>query len=217
MYPQNPSAAFQDTQTRTHIGDQRKMSALPLAWTLLTVSLTSGWSQILQQDTVKIQYPVLHSTEVIECDCGNVLCDNVYWFRSIHNHEKLEFLGRFNNAGRGSPVDEAHFKLSRKSNTCFALFIINVTEEDTGIYSCVLKDRKNTETWKSGILLRPGVTAPTLPPHTKPKPPVEPVCGCPTKDPSQGDCGSLVLWPLVGLVAALALALIGTLYYFSRE
>lgn len=115
-----------------------------------------GWSQILQQDTVKIQYPVLHSTEVIECDCGNVLCDNVYWFRSIHNHEKLEFLGRFNNAGRGSPVDEAHFKLSRKSNTCFALFIINVTEEDTGIYSCVLKDRKNTETWKSGILLRPG-------------------------------------------------------------
>ncbi|KAM8916640.1 T-cell surface glycoprotein CD8 beta chain [Spinachia spinachia] len=193
------------------------MGALLLAWTLLTVSLTSGWSQILEQETVKILYPELLGTEVIKCNCANT-CDNVYWFRSVHNHEKLEFLGRCNNAGRyvfGSAVDTARFKLSRKSSTCFALSIINVTVEDTGIYSCVLKDRKNTEMWKSGILLRPGVTPPTLPPQTKPKA-AEPVCRCATKDPPQDDCGSLVLWPLVGLVAALALGLICTLYYFSR-
>ncbi|KAL6111813.1 uncharacterized protein ACO6RY_08710 [Pungitius sinensis] len=191
------------------------MAALPLVWTLLTVSLTSGWSQILQQETVKILYPKILSTEDIECDCVNK-CDNVYWFRSIHNHEKLEFLGKCNNAGRGvhgTAVDKARFKLSRRSSASFVLSIVNVTEEDTGIYSCVLKERNN-ETWKSGILLRPGVTPPTSPPQTKSKP--EPVCRCPAKDSSQDDCSSLVLWPLVGLVAALALALIGSLYYFSR-
>lgn len=38
----------------------------------------------------------------------------------------------------------------------FALRIINVTEKDAGIYSCVLKDKKNTEMWKTGTLLQPG-------------------------------------------------------------
>lgn len=38
----------------------------------------------------------------------------------------------------------------------FPLRIINVTEKDAGIYSCVLRDKKNTEMWKTGILLRPG-------------------------------------------------------------
>ncbi|XP_068576381.1 T-cell surface glycoprotein CD8 beta chain [Cebidichthys violaceus] len=195
------------------------MIVLPLAWTLLTVSLwTLGSSQILKQELVKIRYPEILSTAAIDCDCVNISCDYVYWFRSSHDHRKLEFLGKSNNADRtthGVGVDATRFKFSRQSMS-FTLRIINLTEKDTGIYSCVLKDRKNTEMWKPGILLRPGVIPPTLAPKTKPKPPVKSVCRCPTENSSQDGCGSLVLWPSVGLVAALALALICTLYYFSR-
>ncbi|XP_042358251.1 uncharacterized protein cd8b isoform X2 [Plectropomus leopardus] len=166
------------------------MILLPLAWTLVTVSLwTSGLSQILQQDPINVLYPKILSTEIIECNCANITCDSVYWFRSISNHLKVEFLGRCNSADRvryGANVDEARFSLHRKSGASFALRIINVTEEDTGIYSCVLKDRKNTEMWKPGILLRPGVIPPTLPPKTKPKPPVKSVCRCPKKNSKQG-------------------------------
>ncbi|KAM6947108.1 T-cell surface glycoprotein CD8 beta chain [Lycodopsis pacificus] len=194
---------------------------LPLAWTLLTASLwTLGSSQILQREPVKIRYPEILSTEAIECDCTNISCDSVYWFRSIQDHRKLEFLGKCNNADRayhGHQVDKTRFKLNKQSMS-FMLRIINVTENDTGIYSCVLKDRQNTEMWKPGILLRPGVIPPTSAPlpKAKPKPPVKPVCRCPTENPSPDGCGSLVLWPSVGLVTALALALICTLYYFSR-
>ncbi|XP_044031493.1 uncharacterized protein cd8b [Siniperca chuatsi] len=196
------------------------MIPLPLVWTLLTVSLwTSGSSQILQQETARVLYPKILSTEVIECDCVNISCDTVYWFRSISNHSKVQFLGKCNNADRatyGEGVETARFKLSRRSSMSFMLRIINVSEADAGIYSCILKDRKNTEMWKPGIFLRPGVIPPTLPPKTKPKPPVKSVCRCSKKNSSQDGCGSLILWPLVGLIAALALALICTLYYFSR-
>ncbi|KAF1391334.1 hypothetical protein PFLUV_G00041040 [Perca fluviatilis] len=194
------------------------MILLPLAWTLLMVSLwTSGSSQILQQEPVNSLYPKILSTEEFGCDCGNISCDSVYWFRSISNHRKVEFLGQCTivRPTYGLDVDKARFKLFSKS-TSFTLRIINVTEEDAGIYSCVLKNRKaNIEMWKPGTLLLPGVIPPTLPPKATPKPPVKSVCRCPKKNSSQG-CGSLVLWLLVGLIAALALGLICTLYYFSR-
>lgn len=38
----------------------------------------------------------------------------------------------------------------------FVLRIINVTQKDTGIYSCVLKDKSNNEMWRSGVRLLPG-------------------------------------------------------------
>ncbi|XP_078104086.1 uncharacterized protein cd8b [Sander vitreus] len=194
------------------------MILLPLAWTLLTVSLsTSGSSQILQQEPVNNLYAKILSTEEIGCDWGNISFDSVYWFRSISNHRKVEFLGQCTivRPTYGANVDKTRFKFISKSMS-FTLRIINVTEEDAGIYSCVLKSRKtNTEIWKPGTLLLPGVTPPTLPPKAKPKPTVKSVCRCPRKKSSQG-CGSLVLWPLVGLIAALALALICTMYYFSR-
>ncbi|XP_070815489.1 T-cell surface glycoprotein CD8 beta chain [Chaetodon trifascialis] len=197
-----------------------KMSLPPLAWILITVSLwTSGSSQILQQESVRILYPKIHSTETINCDCANMSCDFVYWFRSLSSHSKVQFLGRCNNANRatyGTDVEQERFILNRKNSQSFTLRIIDVTEEDTGIYSCVLKDRKNTEMWKPGVLLRPGAIPPTLPPVAKPKPPVKSVCRCPKKRSSQGGCSTLILWPLVGFIAALALALLCTLYYFSR-
>ncbi|XP_032368778.1 T-cell surface glycoprotein CD8 beta chain [Etheostoma spectabile] len=193
---------------------------IPLAWTLLTVLLwTSGSSHILQQEPVNRLYPKILSTEEIVCDCANIAnmsCDSVYWFRSISNHRRSEFLGKCTivRPTYGANVDSTRFKFISKTLS-FTLRIINVTEEDTGIYSCVLKGRKNIEMWKPGTLLLPGVTPPTLPPKTNPKPPVKSVCRCSKKNSSQG-CGSLVLWPLVGLIAAIALALICTLYYFSR-
>ncbi|TDH14422.1 hypothetical protein EPR50_G00042750 [Perca flavescens] len=195
------------------------MILLPLAWTLLTVSLwTSGSSQILLQEPVNSLYPKILSTEDIGCDCANISCDSVYWFRSISNHGKVEFLGQCTivRPTYGLNVDTARFKFFSKGPS-FTLRIINVTTEDAGIYSCVLKSRKeNKEIWKPGTLLLPGVIPPTLPPKAKPtKPPVKSVCRCSKKNSSQG-CGSLFLWPLVGLIAALALGLICTLYYFSR-
>nr|QPF15739.1 Cd8b protein [Chaunax abei] len=196
------------------------MTKLLLPWMLLTIlRCGSGSGQILQQETVNVLYPKILSTEVINCDCVEISCDSVFWFRSNSNHRKLQFLGKVNNADRpthGNGVEEARFRLYKKSSVSFSLQIVNVQEEDAGIYSCVLKDRKNTEMWKPGILLRPGVIPPTLTPTTEPKPPVNSVCRCAKKDSSYDGCSSLVLWPLVGLTAALALALICTLYYFSR-
>ncbi|KAL7408488.1 hypothetical protein ABVT39_024252 [Epinephelus coioides] len=199
------------------------MILLLLAWTLLTASLwTSGSGQVLQQEPVKVLYPQILGTEIMECDCTNITCDYVYWFRTMSNHlNQVQYIGKCNNADRdtyGDGVDIARFKISRRSSVSFTLRITNVTEKDAGTYSCVLKDRKNMEMWKSGILLRPGVIPPTLPPKpkNKSKPPVKPVCRCPKKNSPQDGCGSLVLWPLVGLLAGLALALICTLYYFSR-
>lgn len=40
--------------------------------------------------------------------------------------------------------------------TSFTLTVANVTKEDTGMYSCVLIDKKRNEEWKSGVLLLPG-------------------------------------------------------------
>ncbi|KAM7006177.1 uncharacterized protein cd8b [Tautogolabrus adspersus] len=231
------------------------MIPLTLAWTLLIGSLSTsvlgqsqGPSPTLLQESVKVRYPILLSTEGIECDCVNISCDNVYWFHSNPNYQKVQFIGQCNSANRGiygNGVDEKRFKMSKKSTMSFMLRIINVTLEDTGIYSCVLKDRKYTEMWKPGVLLLPGglyaqlsndyfsallshywfeclfglyltVMAPTVPPVTKPKTTVSSVCHCSEGNSSQDGCGSLILWPLVGIIATLALALICILYYFSR-
>ncbi|XP_067444104.1 T-cell surface glycoprotein CD8 beta chain [Thunnus thynnus] len=199
------------------------MFSLPLVWTLLTVSLwTSGSCHTLRQEALKVVYPKIHSAENIECNCAGISCDSVYWFRSISNHNKVEFLGRYNNADRAHYADkdkEAQFKFTRGSSASFMLRINNVTGEDTGIYSCVLRNRTHHDMWKPGVLLLPGVTPPTKPPEIKkPQKPINTRCSCNKKKPSQtpDGCVSVVLWSLVGLIVVLALAIICTLYYFSR-
>ncbi|KAL3059047.1 hypothetical protein OYC64_011057 [Pagothenia borchgrevinki] len=191
------------------------MILLPLAWTLWTVSLwTLGLSQTMLQEPLTVLYPKILSSQTIECDCADVPCVSVYWFRSISNNSKMEFIGLGNHADRiklGDGVDKRRFKFIIKSKKLFALQIINLTKEDTGTYSCVLKKGPN-ETWKPGNLLLPGVTPQIIKTDTKPT--VKSVCRC--KKPPQDGCGSLVFWPLVGLIAALVLSLVGTLYYFSR-
>lgn len=117
-----------------------------------------GSSQILQQEPVTNLYPKILSTEEIGCNWGNISFDYVYWFRSISNHRKVEFLGQCTivRPTYAENVDKTRFKFISKSMS-FTLRIINVTEEDAGIYSCVLKSRKtNEEIWKPGTLLLPG-------------------------------------------------------------
>uniref|UniRef100_A0A4W5MV82 Cd8 beta n=1 Tax=Hucho hucho TaxID=62062 RepID=A0A4W5MV82_9TELE len=61
-------------------------------------------------------------------------------------------------------------------------------------------------------------TRPTLTPVTKPKPQGIPRGRCTKRNyQTPKGCGSKVLWPLVGVLLTLAVALIYTLYYFSRE
>ncbi|CAK6958309.1 T-cell surface glycoprotein CD8 beta chain [Scomber scombrus] len=195
------------------------MFSLPLAWTLLTVSLwTSGLCQILKNGPLNVLYPKLGQTEAIYCDCVIIPCDSVYWFRIISQDKKVEYIGSYNNADRVYYKDinkSSRFTFNRRGSSSFSLRISNVSQEDTAIYSCVLKDRKNNEMWIPGTLFLPGVTPPTVPPVTKAKKVVKPSCRC-KKSSSQDGCDSLILWSLVGLIAGLALAIICTLYYFSR-
>uniref|UniRef100_A0A3P9DNW4 Immunoglobulin V-set domain-containing protein n=1 Tax=Maylandia zebra TaxID=106582 RepID=A0A3P9DNW4_9CICH len=137
------------------------MFFLSLAWLLLTGPLwTSGQDlkQKLLEEEVSVRYPKIPSSETIDCDCGSMACDLVFWFHSDMS-SKVHFLGRCNNADRtlyGDNVDETRFKLSKRGSKSFALRIINVTKEDRGIYSCVLKEKNLNEVWKPGTLLLPG-------------------------------------------------------------
>lgn len=114
--------------------------------------------QTLLEEEVSVRYPKIPSSETIDCDCGNMACDLVFWFHSDMS-SKVHFLGRCNNADRtlyGENVDNTRFKLSKRGSKSFALRIINVTKEDRGIYSCVLKEKNLKEVWKPGTLLLPG-------------------------------------------------------------
>lgn len=123
------------------------------------LSVSTDANLVLHQEKLDALYPELLSTKAIPCACRNFQCDSVFWFRTVLATSQVQYLGRLNNAnipGHGKGVDTARFVFRRKSKTLFLLNIINMTEEDTGIYSCVLTDRKSTEVWKSGILLLPG-------------------------------------------------------------
>ncbi|XP_028261341.1 uncharacterized protein cd8b [Parambassis ranga] len=192
------------------------MTLLLLGWSLLTVlRWTSGSDLVLSQQNLTVLYPKINSSEIIECDCLDFSCDAVFWFR-ISSSNLMEFIGKCNNADRVNwgKVDSSKYK-SFKRGASFVLRIIRVTEADQGIYSCVLKDTKN-EVWKRGTLLLPGVTPPTQPPKTKPKPSDRSSCRCKGSNSPKDGCDSLILWPLVGLVAGLGLTLLCILYYFSR-
>lgn len=197
---------------------------LLLGWTLLTGTLWSlGSGQILLQEPVKVLYPKISDNETIECECFNISCDFVFWFRTRQNTVEFEYIGKSNNADRDSynkdnnQLFKSRFKIRKRSGVAYTLRINRVTHDDTGVYSCVLKDNKNTEVWRPGVLLLPGVTPPTPTPKPKPKPkPPRTGCKCNKKNHKSDECGSMVLWPLVGLIAGLSVAVLCTLYYFSR-
>lgn len=124
----------------------------------LPLFLPVGSSQIIVQEPVKDLYHAISSSVTVECDCSNIACESVLWFRSISSQSQLQYLGKYNNADRsnyGLEVDSSKFKFSKRGNM-FVLRINNVSKEDTGAYSCILKDKKNTDVWKPGSLLWPG-------------------------------------------------------------
>ncbi|XP_013872516.1 uncharacterized protein cd8b [Austrofundulus limnaeus] len=195
------------------------MISLRLAWTLLMLpAWTSGSNHYLLHEPAKVLYPAIASNETIECDCRNIACDNVFWFYTDPKNVNVQFVGRCNNADRvthGDSVDKNRFILNKRGSSAFVLRIIDVGENDAGIYSCITKDsRTKTEMYNPGTCLRPGETPPTPSPTEKsPKPRS---CPCSSNNLPQDGCHSLVLWPLIGLVGGLAAGLLCVLYYFSR-
>lgn len=155
--PMNDALIWPDLPTQ-HLGT--RWLTLSQIWQHLNrPSLSTGSSLILDQEALNGLYPELLSTAIVSCDCVNSYCDSVYWFRTVFANSTVQFLGKFNNADmsiHGNGVDASRFIFKRKNTMSFVLRIISVTKEDTGVYSCVLKDRKNTEVWKSGSLLLPG-------------------------------------------------------------
>ncbi|XP_075993001.1 uncharacterized protein cd8b isoform X2 [Genypterus blacodes] len=186
-----------------------------LVWTVLTVSVWTLGSCLVQEQE-PVLYPKVGTSQTIRCNGACSSCVYVFWFRTLPSKNAVEYLGRYDDADTskyGGEVDKRRFKFSKSG--AFQLRIVNLTEADAGVYTCVLKGQSLVP-WEPGVLLRPGETAPTMPPPIKPKPPHRPFCPCPKKKPTRGSCGSLVLWPLVGVLAGLSVALLSTLYYFSR-
>uniref|UniRef100_A0A8C7MKV6 Ig-like domain-containing protein n=1 Tax=Oncorhynchus kisutch TaxID=8019 RepID=A0A8C7MKV6_ONCKI len=169
---------------------------------------------------------LLHNTEVLTCECSSRSCQTVFWFRTLHNNLDIQFLLSLNNAGRTShepSVDEHRFKASKRdggSKITFTLRLINISSEDAGLYTCMLQNQKENELWRPGVLLRPGGESnpfPCMHPKQHPKRPLHQKQLSVPKSAAGPGCGSKVLWPLVGVLLALAVALISTLYYFSRD
>lgn len=126
-------------------------------WSDLFLLQDSG--HILLQKPVTVLYPKISSQAVIECDCVNISCKSVLWFRSTRSVGNLQFLGTCNNANRfthGAGVAKERFQFDKRGTSSFVLRIANVMEEDGGIYSCVLKDMGPTHVWNPGSVLRPG-------------------------------------------------------------
>ncbi|XP_062321824.1 uncharacterized protein cd8b [Osmerus eperlanus] len=202
------------------------MTPLALAWAAMCL-----WTTVSSQPpemTLQVLYPKIFDNETLTCDCSNG-CIDVFWFRSVHskNGSVFQFLVHANKVERlkyrsdMAPKDQERYRISVRDSGATVAFLLRihfVTEMDAGFYFCLFR-KQNTpqEPLRSGVLLRPGVSPPTPPPVTKPQRKIIPICRCTiSRSNHPKGCGTMVLWPLVGILLGLAVALISTLYYFSR-
>ncbi|XP_072288354.1 uncharacterized protein cd8b [Eucyclogobius newberryi] len=168
--------------------------------------------QNFARDPVRTLYPPLGEDQSLECDCETLPCEQVTWFRTLTPGGAVQFLGRSNQADRVSYAEDLKdkFQISR-AGSGYSLRVLNTSTADRGVYSCVLKIRKTEDLWRTGVILRPGESPDFDDPVTA-TPPGPSHCHCNSDTPT--GCGSMVLWPLVGLSSALSLTLLCTIYYY---
>uniref|UniRef100_A0A8C6U994 Ig-like domain-containing protein n=1 Tax=Neogobius melanostomus TaxID=47308 RepID=A0A8C6U994_9GOBI len=168
-------------------------------------------------DAQRPQYPALGQNTTLDCDCGGMQCEQVAWFRIFLY--SVQMLGLSNQADRVTygPQLELKVRVSKRSGAGYSLRIFSTTTADRGMYACIIKvrgnDKNSYELVRGGTLLLPGgqyynkyyyTTWLVL------------TFLFSTRCPADG-CGSLVLWPLVGMASALCVTLVCTLLYYSRD
>lgn len=171
------------------------------------------------QATSAIRYPKINGSESLNCDCPDHACQEVFWYRYLQTTKTFQFLMYVNSAGReliGDNLNPSLFKgtVSNGPKVSYNLRIADLQREDAGFYSCMFKAKK---IMPSGYYIKPGVNPPTLqPPTVKTEKPKRTSCNHCKHNRTTKGCESSVLWPGIGALLLLAIALAGTLYYFSR-
>ncbi|XDV38415.1 hypothetical protein PO909_007830 [Leuciscus waleckii] len=172
------------------------------------------------QATSNVFYTKINGTQSLNCECPDHTCQEVFWYRYLESTNTLQFLMYVNSAGRekhDENIAASKFKgtVSTVKNVVYTLRIMELQEDDAGLYSCMFKTKNFVP---AGYYIMPGVNPPTVqPPTAKTQKPVKvnKNCFCNKKNSPKG-CEHLVLWPGIGALLLLAITLAGTLYYFSR-
>ncbi|KAK1176621.1 T-cell surface glycoprotein CD8 beta chain-like [Acipenser oxyrinchus oxyrinchus] len=193
-----------------------------LAWLWVAASwVAAASSSILTQIPKSIIMPENKSASII---CGGEAQNDqnaFFWYRQTNGTYDFQFLMHTSTIGRETRAKgiEQRFKTTLRPRPEFCVLKISMLKkEDSGMYYCAIS-HGGTFTAASRINLTVGELPPPPPPTTKPtKPKPRKPCHC-----SSGilktkgfSCGSLVLGPLAAGAAALLVAVVSTLYYFSR-
>ncbi|XP_077050064.1 uncharacterized protein cd8b isoform X1 [Siphateles boraxobius] len=170
------------------------------------------------QATSNVFYSKINGTQILNCECPDHTCQEVFWYRYLESRKTLQFLMYFNSASSekyGENIPSSKFKCSTSTGqkVVYTLRIMEIQEDDAGFYSCLFKTKKVS----AGYYILPGVNPPTVQPPTvkTDQKPVKP-CFCKPNRHSPKGCEHSVLWPGIGALLLLAITLAGTLYYFSR-
>ncbi|XP_028829501.1 uncharacterized protein cd8b isoform X2 [Denticeps clupeoides] len=168
--------------------------------------------------SVTVRYPDLNGSEMLQCECVTKSCQFVMWFRQLRSTSEFQFLMTHTLLDKALPA-QGELAIDLKpswTGSTSTLRIKNITERDAGFYSCMVDG-----TMLPGYMLRPGEKPPRAPQPTKnskeeaPKPKKRPCCSKSSYCRAD-DCEKMILWPFLGIIAALALTIAGVLFYFSR-